>query len=90
MKKLLLFMLIGLFAGINIGNAQITDLKEKLTSGKWLNHSDGYVASPIADEKSENKRVVKRYKFLSFKENGIFEMDSAKQRYSGKWQVVGN
>lgn len=59
---------------------------DKLTQGKWLNRSDGYVPNPVG----ESKVTVKRYKTISFKDNFIFSMDSAKNRYSGHWSIFGD
>ena len=65
-------------------NAQ--NVEKELTSGKWLNRTDGYIPSPIG----ESNRTVKRYKTIDFRENGTFTLDSIKQRYTGKWKLAGN
>ena len=57
---------------------------EKLTSGKWLNHSDGYRIS------YESDHTTSRYKTLNFEEDRTFTMDSAKQRFTGVWESDGN
>lgn len=70
--------------------AENSDLAKTITDGKWINRSDGYVASPTFDpsvDKKEDFESAKRYKTLSFSENYTFTMDSLKQRYSGKWTV---
>ncbi|WP_299577692.1 sodium ion-translocating decarboxylase subunit beta [uncultured Sunxiuqinia sp.] len=70
--------------------AENSDLAKSITDGKWINRSDGYVASPTFDpsvDKKEDFESAKRYKTLSFSENYTFTMDSLKQRYSGKWTV---
>jgi sodium ion-translocating decarboxylase beta subunit len=69
---------------------QKNDIQSQLLRGKWLDHSDGYQPTPIADDGKEEVNTVKRYKVLSFKADGSFEMDSAKTRYPGKWKIVGN
>jgi len=62
-----------------------SDTAAKLTTGKWINHADGYVPSPIGD----SNKTVKRYKTFEFKGDKTFIMDSVKQRFSGKWKVEG-
>lgn len=57
------------------------DLKEVLLSGKWVNKSGNYKISNESDEKAE------RYKTLEFQKDNTFIMDSAKQNYSGKWEI---
>ncbi len=67
-----------------------SDLAETITSGKWINRSDGYVASPTFNpevDKKEDFESAKRYKTFSFAEDHTFTMDSLKQRYSGKWRI---
>ncbi|WP_372755107.1 sodium ion-translocating decarboxylase subunit beta [Labilibaculum sp.] len=62
-----------------------SDTAAKLTTGKWVNHVDGYIPSPtgISD------KTVKRYKIFEFKNDKTFIMDSVKQRFSGNWEVQG-
>ena len=65
-----------------------SDLAKTIMSGKWINRSDGYVASPTFNPKVDKKEdfdSAKRYKTLSFASDYTFTMDSLKQRYSGKW-----
>jgi len=62
------------------------DASAKLTTGKWVNHSDGYIPNPIG----KSVRTVKRYKSIEFKEDHSFMMDSIKQRFSGEWELNGN
>jgi len=61
-------------------------LSAQLTRGKWLNKTDGYIPRPVADDNSGNERTVERYKYLSFKADGTFEMDSVKTRFPGHWK----
>jgi len=67
-----------------------SDLANTIISGKWINRSDGYVASPTFNpqiDKKEDFDSAKRYKTLSFSSDYTFTMDSLKQRYSGKWRI---
>ncbi|WP_339734559.1 sodium ion-translocating decarboxylase subunit beta [uncultured Sunxiuqinia sp.] len=67
-----------------------SDLAKTIISGKWINRSDGYVASPTFNPKVDKKEdfdSAKRYKTLSFSSDYTFTMDSLKQRYSGKWNL---
>ncbi|MGQ7869873.1 sodium ion-translocating decarboxylase subunit beta [Sunxiuqinia sp. sy24] len=67
-----------------------SDLAKTITDGKWINRSDGYVASPTFNPSVDNKEdfeSAKRYKTFSFSESYTFTMDSLKQRYSGKWSA---
>ncbi len=58
--------------------------RELITKGKWVNKSDGY---KINNESEESKE---RYKTLTFKKDNSFLLDSAKHRYTGRWEVVDN
>ena len=62
-----------------------SDTAVKLTTGKWVNHADGYVPNPIGN----SKKTVKRYKTFEFKSDNTFVMDSVKQRFSGEWKAEG-
>ncbi|KOH46473.1 sodium ion-translocating decarboxylase subunit beta [Sunxiuqinia dokdonensis] len=67
-----------------------SDLANTIISGKWINRSDGYVASPTFNPKVDKKEdfdSAKRYKTISFSSDYTFTMDSLKQRYSGKWTI---
>ncbi len=67
----------------------ITDV---LTSGKWVNRSDGYVPIPTynPDEKTDKTpKTTKRFKTFGFEKNMTFLLDSAKQRYSGHYKISG-
>jgi oxaloacetate decarboxylase beta subunit len=59
---------------------------DKLTSGKWVNRSDGYIPNPLG----ESDRRVMRTKTINFEVDNTFEMDSAKQKYTGKWHFEGD
>ncbi|WP_054722860.1 hypothetical protein [Marinifilum fragile] len=61
------------------------DATAKLTSGKWVNHADGYIPNPIG----ESNTTVKRYKTIEFKKDNTFTMDSIKQRFTGRWVLNG-
>jgi oxaloacetate decarboxylase beta subunit len=62
------------------------DAAAKLTTGKWINHTDGYVPNPLG----VSKTTVKRYKIIEFKADKTFTMDSIKQRFTGHWAAEGN
>jgi carboxybiotin decarboxylase len=66
------------------GGKPKVELEALLTKGKWLNKSDGYHL------KKDDSSTVKRYKMLFFEADGSFAMDSAKQRFIGKWWFEGN
>jgi len=63
---------------------KIQKIEDVLISGKWINKSGGYKVS------NESDNEVERYKTFSFKKDGIFTLDSAKQKYSGKWYISDN
>ena len=62
-----------------------SDTAAKLTTGKWVNHADGYIPNPIG----LSDKTVKRYKTYEFKGDNTFIMDSVKQRFSGSWRAEG-
>ncbi|MCT4614190.1 MAG: sodium ion-translocating decarboxylase subunit beta [Marinifilaceae bacterium] len=77
-----------LLLGLTV-NTQAQDkesYKENLLKGKWINHTDGYIANPLG----QGDKTVKRYKIITFDETGGFTMDSIKQRFTGKWVLNGN
>ena len=100
-KVIILFLtILSFFSNVAISHAQ-TATEKKLMSGKWINHSDGYIpratVNPDTITDWSNIETVKRFKTFEFKEevlNGniikTFTMDSAKQRYTGKWKISGN
>jgi len=87
-KKILLFLSIA----VSLITTQGKPLsKEILTEGKWLNKSHGYYPTPIADDTTTATiKPLSRYKYLKFKEDGHFYMDSAKTRYTGTYEIVGD
>lgn len=93
MKKLLLFITTILLSLPFTLKAQDTNtLAEKVTEGKWINRSGGYVASPTFDPNVDNKedfQSAKRYKTFTFSGDYTFTMDSLKQRYTGTWTTDG-
>lgn len=95
MRKIfqLLFVLIFLAPSV-FAAGQPEKLSDVITNGKWVNHSDGYVPIPTYKEgepdQKENPSTVKRFKTFTFETDGGFLLDSAKQRYSGRYEVIGN
>jgi len=65
-----------------------------IANGRWVNYSDGYIPIPTykagEENQKENPSTVKRFKTLTFEDNGSFVLDSAKQRYSGHYKVIDN
>ena len=59
------------------------NLEQLLTSGKWMNKSDGFKISNSSDA------TKARYKSFKFNKDYSFVLDSAKQRYNGHWKIVG-
>ncbi len=94
MKKLLLLITASLLwlpfvSSANDGSI----LLEKIAKGKWINRSDGYIAFPTfnpKEDKKEDFETTERYKTFTFSEDYTFSMDSAKQRYTGRWTTEGN
>lgn len=94
MKRILqismLFLLLSpvTFAGVQSGN-----ITETLTSGKWVNRSDGYVPIPTYNAEEtlpgDEPKTQKRYKTFGFDNNSTFLLDSAKQRYTGHFKIIG-
>jgi oxaloacetate decarboxylase beta subunit len=80
-NKFLLISLLLFLAQIVFAGGQLDT--DKLTSGKWLNKSDGYIPNPLGD----SDETVERYKTFTFNPNQTFFMDSAKVRYTGKWHA---
>jgi oxaloacetate decarboxylase beta subunit len=92
MKKLLLILttLLLTFPFLSKANGD-SNLEKTIINGKWINRVDGYIASPTFNPKTDKKEdfeSAKRFKTLSFSADYTFTMDSAKQRYSGKWTVT--
>ena len=65
-----------------------------IISGKWVNKSDGYVPVPTHNPEEvipgKEPETVKRFKTFSFESNNTFTLDSAKQRYPGRFRVSGD
>jgi oxaloacetate decarboxylase beta subunit len=70
------------------------NISSQITSGKWVNHNDGYVPVPTYNPKEtsaeEMPETVKRYKTFGFETNNTFTLDSAKQRYTGRYRISEN
>lgn len=75
-------------------SAKDKNLKEVITSGKWVNRSGGYVPNPTYNpdeaEPGEEVRTEKRFKTFGFEKNNTFILDSAKQRYTGHYKIIGD
>ncbi len=71
MRKIFQLLLLLIFL---VPTAQAADKAEKigdvLTSGKWIDHSDGYIPIPTykagEENQKENPKTVKRYKTFTF------------------------
>lgn len=59
-------------------------LIQNITSGKWLNKSDGYRRT------SQDTTTIERYKTITFKRDFTFVLDSVKQAYVGTWEMSEN
>lgn len=103
MRKLKLLIYLLFFTGFVNQAAALSETKvvENLISGKWLNHSGGYIPNATINPDTVTNwseiRTVKRYKTFQFTQelqNGAysrtFQMDSIKVRYTGTWTVSGN
>jgi oxaloacetate decarboxylase beta subunit len=100
-KVIILFLtILNFFSNVATLHAQ-TATEKKLMSGKWINHSDGYIPNATVNPDTitdwSKIRTVKRFKTFEFKEEVLndnviktFTMDSAKQRYTGKWEISEN
>ncbi|MGQ1911647.1 sodium ion-translocating decarboxylase subunit beta [Marinifilum sp. RC60d5] len=84
--KLVFLMIFVLGLGFSSFAQNHTDAAAKLTTGKWINHTDGYVPNPIG----VSNTTVKRYKTIEFKKDLSFTMDSVKQRFTGHWLMNGD
>ncbi|WP_372947145.1 sodium ion-translocating decarboxylase subunit beta [Mariniphaga sp.] len=95
MRKIfqLLIIFAALFSAFSTrGNEK--NISTQIINGKWVNHSDGYVPVPTYNPKEtlsgEKLTTVKRYKTFSFESNNTFTLDSAKQRYTGRYSISGD
>lgn len=89
MRKIFLLLLsvIVMFGSITHCQASPKDnLRDKVIHGKWVNKSGGYIPNATG----ESDVTVERYQIYNFQSDGIFTMDSIKQRYSGVWELQGN
>jgi len=68
----------------DLKKSEKTDYSSLLIKGIWMNKLDGYKIS------NESDLTVERYKSFKFNPDGSFELDSAKQKYNGKWTLNGN
>lgn len=96
---LLLFFLTSLLNPLLANKEE--NIREQLTSGKWVNHSGGYIPNATINPDTitdwSEIRTVKRYKTFEFKtkiKDGTliqsFILDSVKQRYTGTWKIENN
>ncbi len=93
MRKILQLIVLLIFGATTAFAGQPEKLSDVLTSGKWINYSDGYVPIPTYKEdgtQTEKPKTVKRYKTFSFEKDGAFILDSAKTRYTGHYQISGD
>lgn len=92
MKRILQILLVLLLITPTLIAGEAPDIiKEELTSGKWVNRSDGYVPIPTYNPKEETEiapRTTKRFKSFGFEDNMTFLLDSAKQRYPGHYTIT--
>nr|WP_233379583.1 sodium ion-translocating decarboxylase subunit beta [Maribellus sp. CM-23] len=90
MRKILQLIVLLIFGATTAFAGQPEKLSDVLTSGKWINYSDGYVPIPTYKEdgtQTEKPKTVKRYKTFSFEEDGAFMLDSAKTRFTGHYRI---
>ncbi len=95
MKKTvyLIFLVFLILPGITAGK-KTDNLFDRLTSGKWVNRSDGYVPiatyKPEEADKENTPDTRERFKTFGFEDDYTFILDSAKQRYTGHYSISGN
>lgn len=95
MRKIFQLLLLLIFlAPMAKAADQPEKISDVITSGKWVDYSDGYIPIPTykagEDNQTESPKTVKRFKTFSFEKDGTFLLDSAKQRYSGHYTIIGN
>jgi oxaloacetate decarboxylase beta subunit len=95
MRKI--FQLLTIFAvlfSVFSSRGNDNNISSQITSGKWVNHNDGYVPVPTYNPKEtsaeEMPETVKRYKTFGFETNNTFTLDSAKQRYTVRYRISEN
>ena len=93
-KTFQLLLVFALFVPSLLVSANEKDLKEIITSGKWVNRSGGYVPIPTYNpeetDPDENIRTQERFKTFGFEDNNTFILDSVKQRYTGRFSIKNN
>ena len=93
-NKFQLILLIFILFPVLAVSSQEKDLSEKLTDGKWVTRTKGYVTEATYDPKTadpaEKPTTQKRYKTFGFEDNNSFVLDSAKQRYTGRYRISGD
>ncbi|SHE48439.1 oxaloacetate decarboxylase, beta subunit [Mariniphaga anaerophila] len=95
MRKILRLLLVCtvLFSAF-LAQGKDKNLSSVVTSGKWVNYSDGYIPVPTFNPKEavpeETPATVKRYKTIGFEKNNTFTLDSAKQRFTGRYRISGD
>ena len=91
MRRILQLLLLLLFIAPPVfATGQSENITDVLTSGKWVNRSDGYVPIPTYNPEEETEKApktTKRYKTFGFEDNMTFLLDSAKQRYTGHFEI---
>ncbi|MCY1722618.1 sodium ion-translocating decarboxylase subunit beta [Prolixibacteraceae bacterium Z1-6] len=95
MRKIFQFILPLIFlATTALAGNQSEKIGDVIASGRWVNYSDGYIPIPTykagEENQKENPTTVKRFKTFTFEDAGTFVLDSAKQRYSGRFTINGN
>ncbi len=93
MRKIFQLLLLLIFiAPTAFAADQGEKIGDVLTSGKWVDYSDGYIPIPTykagEENQKENPKTVKRFKTFTFENDGSFVLDSAKQRYSGHFKII--
>ena len=92
MRKLLqLLLLFFLCTPVAFAGKPGDKLSDVITSGKWVNRSDGYVPvatyNPDEVKEGEEPDTEKRFKTFGFENDLTFILDSAKQRYTGRYTI---
>jgi oxaloacetate decarboxylase beta subunit len=89
-----LLLLFSMLFSMVAASSQEKSLAEKLTNGKWVTRNEGYVTeatyNPKTADPDEKPDTQKRYKTFGFEKNNTFVLDSAKQRYTGRYRISGD
>lgn len=95
MKKIVqlaVFLMVFLPAFLVQGNE--AEIYKNIIRGKWVNRSDGYTTIPTYNPKEakpgEEPQTVKRFKTINFEADNTFLLDSAKQRFPGRFTISGD